>query len=52
MKYSEIMINRLINNIINQSYCPDDFDLEVKDFENECSEERKCEDCWNEALKD
>lgn len=52
MNYSENMISRLINNLINRSYCPDDVGLEVKNFKNECNEERKCEDCWDEALKD
>jgi len=50
--YSEKLVDILIEHIINQSYCPNDFGLEVKDFENECNKERKCEDCWNEALKE
>jgi len=52
MGYSENLVDILIDNLIKRSYCPDSLGLEVKDFESECNEERNCEDCWKEALKE
>lgn len=50
--YSEKLVNILIEHIIEEGYCPDDFDLEIKEFEINCNPEADCAECWREALKE